>query len=89
MLDFRKIKTVRMEKGLRQNYVSERVGISQSHYCNIENGRENPSLLTLEAIAIVLGGSVMDFLIEEANPTLPRKVARCSQARESGSAVVA
>ncbi|MEG1825211.1 MAG: helix-turn-helix transcriptional regulator [Cloacibacillus sp.] len=89
MLDCKKVRAARLAKGLRQTFVSEKIGVSQAHYCNIENGRENPSLPTLEAITAVLGGSVSDYLIPDANPMIPRKVAaRRQRPRESGAAVV-
>lgn len=89
MIDFRAIKSRRAELGLKQAFVAERVGISQAHYSSIERGRDNPSIPTLEAIAQVLGVSAVNFWSDDLNPPIPRKVARCSQARESGSAVVA
>ena len=90
MLDYAKIKEARIALGLKQMFVAERVGVSQAHYCNIENGRENPSLPTLEAIAAVLNKTVGYFLIPDLDPTVPRAVAparrRLTPARELGTA---
>ena len=91
MLDYAKIKEARMSLGLRQMFVAERVGVSQAHYCNIENGRENPSLPTLEAIAAVLGKTVGYFLVPGTGPTVPRAVATARRrivpvSRELGTA---
>ncbi len=37
------LKKQRMEKGLTQKYMSEKLGITQSQYSNIENGETDPS----------------------------------------------
>ena len=37
------LKKQRMEKGLTQKHMSERLGITQSQYSNIENGETNPT----------------------------------------------
>lgn len=62
MINFKAIKSRRAGLGLKQAFVAERVGISQAHYSSIECGRDNPSIPTLEAIARVLGVSVVNFL---------------------------
>lgn len=46
---------IREEKNLSQKYVSERVGIAQPSYCNMEKGKIGPSVQTAKAIANVLG----------------------------------
>ena len=35
-----KIKVIRDLKGFKQDYVSEKLGISSGHYSNIENGHK-------------------------------------------------
>ena len=37
------LKKQRMEKGLTQKYMSEKLGITQSQYSNIENGETDPT----------------------------------------------
>ena len=32
------LKRIREEKGLTQQYIAEKLGISQNYYCDIENG---------------------------------------------------
>ena len=86
MLNSRRIKEARLKLGLTQLNVSESVDISQTHYCNIENGKENPSFKTLEKIAAALGVSTSYFISEgalDANPMSPRKVA--AKLRKSGA----
>lgn len=51
----------RKNKGLSQKDVSERAGISQPSYCNIENGSRRPSVETAKRIAEVLGFNWTEF----------------------------
>ena len=50
----KKIKEERLKLGLTQKEVAERSGISTSYICDIEVGRTNPSLKTLEKISRAL-----------------------------------
>ena len=86
MLNSRRIKETRLKLGLTQLNVSDSVNISQTHYCNIENGKEQPSFRTLEKIAAALGVSASCFIsegAEDANPLVSRKVA--AKLRKSGA----
>jgi len=49
---------------LNQEQVAERAGISQEHYCKVENGKGLPSLRALARIAAALG-------LESAAPLIP------------------
>ena len=46
---------IRKERGMTQKTVSERAGLAQPSYCNIESGKTNPSVENAKAIAAVLG----------------------------------
>ena len=48
------LKKQRMEKGLTQRHMSEKLGITQSQYSNIENGESDPTKY-LKAISEILG----------------------------------
>ena len=63
------LKAIRLERGLKQSEVAEKVGITQPTYSNIENGKRNPTVKTLRKIAKVLGVQISDLLDteEEAN----------------------
>ncbi len=45
----------RTEKGMLQKDVAVKSQISQPAYCDIENGKKNPSVDTAKKIAAVLG----------------------------------
>ena len=84
MIDFKLMKALRIEAGLTQMDMAERTGISQTHYAFIERGLRIPTIPYLEAIAAVFGATAKDFIVEEANPQIPRKVARKRVPRGSG-----
>lgn len=46
---------IRKEKKLTQKEVAQASGLSRVSYCNIENGKRNPSVATAKRIASVLG----------------------------------
>lgn len=65
-LDFctigRQIRKRRLECGITQETIANRLDVNPSHISNIENGRANPSLTALVRIANILECSV-DFFI--------------------------
>ena len=89
MIDGSKVKDLRLAKRLSQSELAGVAGISQTQLSRIEKGQGDTTTGILVAIAGALGLKSADELLCGANPPSPRKVARCSQARESGSAVVA
>lgn len=58
----KKIKALRLEKGMKQLELAKKAGISNTFLSDIEIGRTNPSLKTLEKIANALGTTCSDFL---------------------------
>lgn len=56
-----KIKQIRVEKGISQEKLSEKIDISPRHMCTIENGNSFPSLETFVKIAHVLDIDINDF----------------------------
>ena len=48
MVDNKKItnnlKSLRDERGIKQNYIAEKLGITQNYYSQIENGHRNPQI---------------------------------------------
>ena len=56
------LKKRRMEKGLTQKHMSEKLGITQSQYSNIENGETDPTKY-LKPIAEIFGLNQMKCLV--------------------------
>jgi transcriptional regulator with XRE-family HTH domain len=53
---------VRPEKGLTQEQLAEVSGFSQQYISGLEQGRRNPTVVTLYELATALGVSHMDLL---------------------------
>ena len=53
---------IRREKGLTQETIAELSGFSQQYLSGLEQGRRNPSVVTLYNIAQALGVSHLDLL---------------------------
>jgi transcriptional regulator with XRE-family HTH domain len=51
----RRIREIRVERGLTQAQLCERAGISVDAVTRIENGRRQPELRTIELLAVALG----------------------------------
>jgi transcriptional regulator with XRE-family HTH domain len=66
------IKQIRKDKGLQQKQVAVEVGIDQSNYNKIENGKREPSVDLLNKLANLFGVSVDDIL----NPSkdIPKEI---------------
>ena len=62
MLIGRRIKEVRIEKGLSQQELGEIVGVTKVSVCGYENGSRLPSLETFELMA-ELFGTTTDYLL--------------------------
>lgn len=61
----RNIARVRREKGLTQEQVAERSGVSQQYLSGLERGYRNPSIVTLYEIAQALGVSHVDLVLPD------------------------
>lgn len=58
------LRAVRKERNMTQREVSERAGISQPAYCNIENEERKPSVEMAKRIGAVLGFNWTRFFEE-------------------------
>jgi len=69
------IKELRKKKGIRQNRLAEKSGISQTYLSQIENGSRSATLDTLEKICEVLNVplSILSFLSLNADSIAPNK----------------
>ncbi|WP_281679805.1 helix-turn-helix domain-containing protein [Synergistes jonesii] len=89
MIDSTKVRDLRLKKRLSQSELAGVAGISQTQLSRIEKGQGDTTTDVLVAIAGALGLDsadallCKDFIIEDANPPLSRKVA----ARPRGSGV--
>jgi transcriptional regulator with XRE-family HTH domain len=63
---------IRRAKGLTQENVAELSGFSQQYLSGLEQGRRNPSVVTLYQIAQALGVSHLDLLRPEDEPPVSK-----------------
>lgn len=62
----RNVKRIRQEKGLTQEELAELSGFSQQYLSGLEQGRRNPTIVSLYELATALGVSHMDLVRPEA-----------------------
>ena len=60
-----KIKAIRKSKGLKQEFIAKKTGISQTYLSQIEAGKKNATLIVLFDLAYVLNVDVVDFFFRE------------------------
>ncbi|MGL5839229.1 MAG: helix-turn-helix domain-containing protein [Sphingorhabdus sp.] len=53
---------IRKEKGLTQEALAEKSGLSQQYISGLENGRRNPTIVTLYELALALGVSHLELI---------------------------
>lgn len=53
---------IRTEKGLTQEQLAERSGLSQQYLSGLERGKRNPTIVTIYEIASALGVSHVDLV---------------------------
>jgi transcriptional regulator with XRE-family HTH domain len=66
------IKKIRKERGLQQKEVAIEVGVDQSNYNKMENGKRDPSVTVLKKLADLFGVTV-DYIIEPTDD-MPKEV---------------
>jgi len=74
-----RIKEIRKKRGLSQEKLAERAGISAQYVSNIERGKENPTLDMLFLLADTLRvqlGEMCDFEAEGLGPAKARNAIR-------------
>ena len=64
----RKVREIRLRRGISQNRLAKSAGISQSALSAIESNVKNPSAVTVELLAGALGCTVSE-LIGESGPS--------------------
>lgn len=58
----RNVRRIRQEIGLTQEQFAERSGFAQQYVSSLENGRRNPTVVTVYELSQALGVSPMDLL---------------------------
>jgi transcriptional regulator with XRE-family HTH domain len=58
----RNVKRIRQEKGLTQERLVELSGFSQQYLSGLEQGRRNPTIVSLYELATALGVSHMELV---------------------------
>lgn len=56
------LKRIRQEKGLTQEQLAETSGFSQQYISGLEQGRRNPTIVTLYELAAALGVSHVELV---------------------------
>jgi len=56
------VRQARLKKGLTQEKFAEKSGFSQQYLSSLENGRRNPSIVTIFELAQALGVSHIDLV---------------------------
>ena len=63
----KRVKAMRLQKRISQSDLAHRVGISQAHMSNIENGHSHITLENLFALHDILGVSMASFFVDIDN----------------------
>ena len=58
----RNVKRIRQQKGLTQEQLAELSGFSQQYISGLEQGRRNPTVVSLYELATALGVSHMELV---------------------------
>lgn len=69
----RNVRRVRQAKGLTQEQFAERSGFSQQYLSGLENGRRNPTVVTVYELALALGVEHLELLRPISAKAPPRK----------------
>ena len=63
-------KTCRRERGITQEELAERAGLSQTYIAEVELGKRNISLVNIERLTLALGFTMGTFFSEYLNRDL-------------------
>lgn len=59
------IKQLREERGIKQKFIADKLGISANYYSQIENGHRNPQTDQLVKLRNIFGVSLDDIFFNE------------------------
>jgi len=60
-----RIETLRKEKGLTQQELAARMGVSRQTIISLENGRYNPSIMLAHSLAVFFGTTIEELFVFE------------------------
>ena len=60
----RRVKFLRMEKGISQTDMAEKIGLSQTNLSNMESGRTATTIQSLFKMREILGCNMRDFFVD-------------------------
>ena len=58
-----RIETLRKEKGLTQQELAARMGVSRQTIISLENGRYNPSIMLAHSLAVFFGTTIEELFV--------------------------
>jgi transcriptional regulator with XRE-family HTH domain len=61
----RNVRRIRLKKGLTQERFAEISGYSQQYISSLEQGRRNPTVITVYELALALGAAPLELLRPE------------------------
>lgn len=67
------VRRIRQAKGLTQEEFSESSGFSQQYVSSLENGRRNPTVITIYELSQALGVSHIELLTDIATKPIRKK----------------
>src|SRR5215218_9809056 len=66
---------MRDSRGLTQAQLAEALGVAQPRIAEIERGDANPRLITLSRLALALGVTLPELLVDNLNPPIDAEMA--------------
>ncbi|MCA0275572.1 MAG: helix-turn-helix domain-containing protein [Proteobacteria bacterium] len=62
------LRLLRVAKGVSQDDLALSAGIERAYVGHLERGSKNPTIETLEKLAVALDSHISDFFVEPADP---------------------
>ena len=72
----KRVKFLRMEKGLSQTHMAEAIGLSQTNLSNMESGRTAITIQNIFKMRKVLGCKMSDFFVDFDAETIEKEEAK-------------
>src|SRR5689334_9493577 len=80
------VRRIRLKKGLTQEQFAELSGYSQQYISSLEQGKRNPTVITVYELAMALETSHLNLLRPSRNPTSKRSGSRIAARKSEGMA---